>query len=100
MGAAQVSKLRDGRKEDPKTRQAAQSGKIVQSSTAASRLVCRGGGKMAKRKGSSTSQPRTRSRAAKEEREAREVENTLSLQRLDKLPEDVWEKVFDELDES
>ena len=55
---------------------------------------------MAKRKGSSTSQPRTRSRAANEEREAREVENTQSLQRLDKLPKDVWEKIFDELDES
>ena len=51
-------------------------------------------GKMAKRKGSSTSGPRTRSKAAKE---AREVDNA---QRLDKLPPEVWEKILDELDEN
>ena len=49
---------------------------------------------MAKRKGSSTSGPRTRSKAAKE---AREVDNA---QRLDKLPPEVWEKILDELDEN
>merc|ERR1719305_303071 len=53
---------------------------------------------MAKRKGSSGgSGPRTRSKAAKERREAREVENA---RRLDKLPPEVWEKVLDHLDEN
>ena len=53
---------------------------------------------MAKRKGSSTpSGPRTRSRVAKEGREAREVE---SIQWLDKLPRELWEKVFDNVDEN
>ena len=47
---------------------------------------------MAKRKGPSTSGPRTRSRVAKE----RQVEDT---RRLDKLPPEVWEKIFDNLDE-
>ena len=51
---------------------------------------------MAKRKGSSTSGPRTRSKAAKE-REEREVENA---QRLDKLPQEIWDKVSDALDEN
>ena len=52
---------------------------------------------MAKRKGSSTpSGPRTRSRVAKEGREAREVK---SIQWLDKLPRELWEKVFDNVDE-
>ena len=56
--------------------------------------------KMAKkRKGSSStsSRPRTRSRAAKERHDEREVEST---QRLDKLPKEVWEKILDELDEN
>ena len=52
---------------------------------------------MAKRKGSSDSGPRTRSKAAKEEREEREVENA---QRLNKLPREVWEKILDNLDEN
>ena len=52
---------------------------------------------MAKRKGSSTSRPRTRKKVAKEERDAREVENA---QRLDKLPQEVWEKILAHLDES
>ena len=43
---------------------------------------------MAKRKGASTSGPRTRSRAAKE----RQVEDT---RRLDKLPQEVWDKILD-----
>ena len=51
---------------------------------------------MAKRKGASTSGPRTRSKAAKE-REEREVENA---QRLDKLPQEIWDKVSDALDEN
>ena len=50
---------------------------------------------MAKRKGSSSSQPRTRSKAAKEGRCAREAENT---QRLDKLPQELWEKILDHLE--
>ncbi len=53
---------------------------------------------MAKRKGSSSaSRPRTRSEAGREtkdERDAREVENA---QRLDKLPQEVWEKILDNL---
>ena len=57
---------------------------------------------MTKRKGSSTSGPRTRSKTAKEERDAkgrgtREVENA---RRLDKLPRELWEKIVDELDEN
>ena len=53
---------------------------------------------MPKRKGSSTSRPRARNKvAAKEEREARVVENA---QRLDKLPQEVWEKILDELKEN
>ena len=53
---------------------------------------------MAKRKGSSTSRPRARNKvAAKEEREARVVENA---QRPDKLPQEVWEKILAELDEN
>ena len=51
---------------------------------------------MAKRKGSSASSPRARKKATKEGREAREVENA---QRLDKLPQEVWEKILDELKE-
>ena len=51
---------------------------------------------MAKRKGSSASGPRTRSEAAEERREARDAENS---KRLDKLPQEVWEKIFDILDE-
>ena len=51
---------------------------------------------MAKRKGSSTSRPRARKKAAKEGRDAREFENA---QRLDKLPQEVWEKILDELKE-
>jgi len=50
---------------------------------------------MAKRKGSSTSRPRTRSKAAKERRDARDAE---SIQGLDKLPQEVWERIFDELE--
>ena len=50
---------------------------------------------MAKRKGSSTSRPRARKKVAKEGREAREVENA---QRPDKLPQEVWEKILDELE--
>ena len=51
-----------------------------------------------KRKETSTSsRPRTRSRAAKERHDEREVEST---QRLDKLPKEVWEKILDELDEN
>ena len=55
--------------------------------------------KMAKkRKGSSStsSRPRTRRRAAEERCDAREAEST---QRLDKLPPEVWERIFDELDD-
>ena len=52
---------------------------------------------MAKREGSSASGPRTRSKAAKERREAEEVENT---QGLDKLPQELWEKILDHLDEN
>ena len=48
---------------------------------------------MAKRKGASTSGPRTRSRAAKE----RQVEDT---RRLDKLPQEVWDKILDHLEEN
>ena len=51
--------------------------------------------KMAKREGSSASGPRTRSKAAEERREAEEVE---SIQRLDKLPQEVWEKILDHLE--
>ena len=51
---------------------------------------------MAKRKGASTSGPRTRSKAAKEGREAKEAGNA---QRLDKLPQEVWDKILDELEE-
>ena len=51
---------------------------------------------MAKRKRSSEIRlhPRTLS---KHERDAREVKNA---QRLDKLPPEVWEKIFDELEEN
>ena len=52
---------------------------------------------MAKRKGSSASRPRTRSKAAKERREAEEVENT---QGLDKLPQEVWDKIPDHLEDA
>ena len=53
---------------------------------------------MAKREGSSgDSGPRTRSKVAKERREAEEV---ASIQRLDKLPKDLWEKIFIELIET
>ena len=61
---------------------------------------------MAKRKASTSSRRRTRSTAAKLEREAKaehdatrgeEVENA---QRLDKLPREVWGKILDELDEN
>ena len=52
---------------------------------------------MAKRKGSSTSRPRTRKKVAKEGREVREVENA---QRQEKLPQEVWEKILAELDEN
>ena len=53
--------------------------------------------------GPSTSGPRTRSKAAKERREtkkeceARDPENT---QRLDELPQELWEKILDHLDET
>ena len=53
--------------------------------------------KMAKREGSSASGPRTRSKAAEEGREAREAENA---QRLDKLPQELWEKILDHLEEN
>ena len=54
--------------------------------------------KMAKREGPSTSRPRTRSKAAEERREAKEAEST---QGLDKLPQEVWEKILlDHLDEN
>ena len=49
------------------------------------------------REGSSASVPRTRSKAAKERREAEKVE---SIQWLDKLPREVWEKIFDNVDEN
>ena len=53
---------------------------------------------MAKREGSFlASGPRTRSKAAKERREAEEV---ASIQRLDKLPQELWEKILDHLDEN
>ena len=48
---------------------------------------------MAKRKGSSDSRPRTRSKAAEEGRDE-------SIQRLDKLPQEIWEKILDHLDEN
>ena len=51
---------------------------------------------MAKREGSSASGPRTRSKAAKDRREAEEAEST---QGLDKLPQELWEKILiDHLD--
>ena len=49
--------------------------------------------KMAKRRGSSDSGRRTRSKAAEERRDE-------SIQRLDKLPQELWEKILDELDEN
>ena len=52
---------------------------------------------MAKRKGPSTSGPRTRGKAAKEKRDATEAENA---RRLDKLPQEVWEKILDDIDEN
>ena len=53
---------------------------------------------MAKREGSFlASGPRTRSKAAKERREAEEV---ASIQRLEKLPQELWEKILDHLDEN
>ena len=53
---------------------------------------------MGKRKGSSSaSRPRTRSKAAEERRIAKEVE---SVQRLEKLPQELWEKILDHLDEN
>ena len=52
---------------------------------------------MAKRKGSSASGPRTRSKAAEERREAEEVENS---KRLDKLPQEVMDKILGHLDEN
>ena len=52
---------------------------------------------MAKREGSSASGPRTRSKAAEERQEAEEV---ASIQRLDKLPQELWEKILDHLDEN
>lgn len=50
---------------------------------------------MAKRNRSSASGPRTRSKAAKERREAEEVANA---RRLDKLPPELWEKILDHLE--
>merc|ERR1711934_39412 len=50
--------------------------------------------KMAKRKRTSTSSPRSRKKATKEGREARELENA---RRLDRLPRELWEKILDEL---
>ena len=50
---------------------------------------------MAKRKGSSASSPRSRKKATKEERDLREAENA---RRLDKLPQELWEKILDELE--
>ena len=50
---------------------------------------------MAKRKGSSASGPRTRSKAAREGREARDPG---SIQWLDKLPLEVWDKILDHLE--
>ena len=52
---------------------------------------------MAKGKGPSTSGPRTRGKAAKEKRDATEAENA---RRLDKLPQEVWEKILDDIDEN
>ena len=51
--------------------------------------------KMAKRKGPSTSGPRTRRKAAKEGREERDPG---SIQWLDKLPLEVWDKILDHLE--
>ena len=57
--------------------------------------------KMVKRKGSPASRPRDRKEAgkevsmAKDERDARKVENA---QRLDKLPRKLWDKILDELE--
>ena len=60
--------------------------------------ICDSSWTMAKRKGSSSaSRPRTRNEARREtevDRDAREVENA---QRLDKLPQEVWEKILDNL---
>ena len=53
---------------------------------------------MAKRKGSSASSPRSRKKATKEGRDAREVEDVQRL--LEKLPPEVWEKILDELEEN
>ena len=51
--------------------------------------------KMSKREGPSTSGPRTRSKASRGGRDEREIGNTQHL--LDKLPQEVWEKILDEL---
>ena len=51
--------------------------------------------KMWKREGPSTSGPRTRSKASRGGRDEREIGNTQHL--LDKLPQEVWEKILDEL---
>jgi len=48
---------------------------------------------MAKRKGSSA--PSCSRARKKVDRDAREVEST---QRLDKLPQEVWDKIFDDLE--
>ena len=59
--------------------------------------------KMLKGEGSSTSCPGTRNKAAKEgseakdEREESEIENA---RRLDKLPQELWERIFDDLEEN
>ena len=53
---------------------------------------------MAKRKGSSASSPRSRKKATKEGRDAREVEDVQRL--LDKLPQEVWDKILEHLEEN
>ena len=50
---------------------------------------------MAKRAGPSTSSPRAIKKAAKEGSRAKEV---ASFKRLDTLPQELWEKILDELD--
>ena len=53
--------------------------------------------KGAEPKGSSTSSPGAINKAAKDRSTAKEVEST---KWLDKLPKEVWEKIFDNLDEN
>ena len=54
---------------------------------------------MAKRKEPSASGPRTRTKATKEEREARKIE-VENYKHLCKLPKEAWEKIFNNFEEN